>query len=43
LPVLDTEVLFALNPRDHKHNAAIKVLSELRKKVRKYLFRYNNI
>lgn len=37
MPVLDTEVLFALNPRDHKHNAAIKVLSELRKKGKEIL------
>jgi len=37
LPVLDTEVLFALNPRDRKHNATIKVLSELRKKDKEIL------
>ncbi len=26
MPVLDTQVLFALNPRDPKHSAALKVL-----------------
>lgn len=30
MPVLDTEVLFALNPRDQKHESAVKTLSELR-------------
>ena len=37
MPVLDTEVLFALNPRDRKHNAALKVLSEIRKKSKEIL------
>ncbi|MEM2082663.1 MAG: PIN domain-containing protein [Candidatus Bathyarchaeia archaeon] len=30
MPALDTEVLFALNPRDRKHEAAMEVLKELR-------------
>lgn len=30
MPVLDTEVLFALNPRDHLHSQALKLLAELR-------------
>jgi hypothetical protein len=32
LPVLDTEVLFALNPRDKRQKHALKLLSELREK-----------
>ncbi len=30
MPVLDTEVLFALNPRDRKHNIALKLLNGLK-------------
>jgi predicted nucleic acid-binding protein len=30
LPVLDTEILFALNPKDRKHEAALGVLKGLR-------------
>lgn len=30
MPVLDTEVLFALNPRDRHHKRALKLLAELR-------------
>lgn len=30
MPVLDTEVLFALDPRDPKHGAVLRLLSELR-------------
>jgi len=37
LPVLDTEVLFALNPRDPKHSDALKLLSKLKKDGRKIL------
>ena len=37
MPVLDTEVLFALNPRDPRHGAALKLLSELRRKSRRIL------
>lgn len=32
MPVLDTDVLFALNPKDNKHGAALKLLSELQKR-----------
>lgn len=32
MPVLDTEVLFALNPGDKHHKHALKLLSELREK-----------
>lgn len=28
MPVVDTEVVFALNPRDHKHESALKLLEE---------------
>lgn len=28
MPVVDTEVVFALNPRDHKHQEALKLLGE---------------
>ena len=35
MPVLDTEILFALNPKDPKHDAALKLLNELRQKGRK--------
>jgi len=37
LPVLDTEVLFALNPRDRKHDDALKVLSQLGKDGKRIL------
>jgi len=30
LPVLDTEVLFALNPKDRLHSQALRLLAELR-------------
>lgn len=29
MPVADTELLFALNPRDHRHKHAIRLLKEL--------------
>lgn len=29
MPVADTELLFAVNPRDHKHQHAMKLLKEL--------------
>lgn len=30
MPVADTEVVFALNPRDHKHRRALNVLDEIK-------------
>jgi len=30
LPVLDTEILFALNPKDRLHSQALRLLAELR-------------
>ncbi|MEM2849951.1 MAG: hypothetical protein QXI36_06735 [Candidatus Bathyarchaeia archaeon] len=29
MPVADTELLFALNPRDHRHKHTIRLLKEL--------------
>lgn len=37
MPVLDTEVLFALNPKDLRHANALKLLNELKKDGRKIL------
>ncbi len=34
MPVADTELLFLLNPRDPRHKAALRILEELKGKLR---------
>ena len=37
MPVLDTEVLFGLNPKDRRHKAALAKLKDLREKSKKIM------